>query len=479
MTTRAIARVAACAAALITAAPAAAAGQWSAAADLGGARYVPVELGFTTGGDGVLALAPRGGAGGPVLQATISRSGGLGPLSALTRPDDMLEFEKAGRGRQLAVFGRNRVVATGARGGRPWVAFGRIGQRLGRRRPLAVPGWSGGSLALAANARGDVAVISIGCGGCARTPLYVFYRPHGGRFGRAERVSGVAYEREEFGGVAPAVAVNAAGRVLVAWGRRSLGRGAPWPLYARIRHGRRWRGPSQRLGVLHEYGAITARLANDDRAVVAWWTQHADAGGAGSGPLAPPTYHASTAGTSGRFGPARQLDAGVRGSDLAPGWPSFFPVTPNLHAAIAPSGRARIAWTSADADGAVVRVATIADNTLTAVQTLGCGTLAALGTDGHDTAVALWASATELHASLAEVGQPYAVPEQVEAGPPVVPGIAEVAVDPGTRRIAALWSTADPSSPGWVDAWRPRYAIREPLSPPERTGRSTATRAAR
>ena len=467
MTTRVIARAAACAAALITASPAAAAGQWSAATDVGGARYVPAGLGFTTGGNGLLALAPRGGAGGPVLQSTVSRSGGLGPLSALTRRDDVLEVEKAGRGRQVAVFGRDRVVATGARGGQPWVAFGRIGQRLGRRRPLAAPEWSGGSLALAANARGDVAVIAVGCGGCARTPLYLFYRPHGGRFGRAERVAGAAYDREEFGGVAPAVAVDAAGDVLVAWGRRSVGRAAPWPLYARIRHGRRWRGSPQRLGLLHEYGAITARLTDDDRAVVAWWTQHADAGGAGSGPLAPPSYHASIAGTSGRFRPARQLDAGVRGADSAPGWPSFLPVTPNLHAAIAPSGACpaclderrrgrrpgpcrhghrRHAHAGADARP---RNASRRSAPTATTRPLPCGR----------------AEPSCAHPS-PPGGQPYAAtPELVEAGPPVVPGLAEVAFDPRSRRIAALWSTADPSNPGWIDAWRPRYANRQPWRP--------------
>jgi len=275
-----------------------------------------------------------------------------------------------------------------------------------------------------------------------------------------------AYDEGEFiSGVAPAVAVNAAGDVLVAWGRRPLVSQRRWPLYARIRHAGRWRRPAQRVGDLLESGTVVAMLSDQNRAVVAWWTQHADTGGAGSGPLAPPVYQVAAAGKTGRFGAANHLDAGAVGPGPVPGFPTFLPLTPNLFAAIAPSGRVRLAWTGADPDGPLVRVATLAGGKLMATQTLGRGIVAAVGTDGRDRAVALWGNATRVFASTALAGQPYAaVPELIDSGPAFAAAAGNVAFDPRTHRVFAVWEAGDPSAPGFVDAWHARTAIRRPLT---------------
>jgi hypothetical protein len=259
-------RVASAAMCVVALSTAAAADPWSAPSEIPAMGYQPAGLGFTASGNGILALAWRG-VDRPALQAAMPPSGGFGPLSALTRSEEGFQFRNLGLGRQLAVFGRDGVVATGVSRTRladhPWLAFGRIGHRLGHRRRLAIPGWSGGSLALAANPRGDVALIAVGCGGCIRgSALYLFYRTRGERLGRPVRVARVAYDQEEFAsGVAPTVAINAAGDALVAWAQRASPVGtAPWRLYARIRRGARWLRPPWRLGDLLSTGAIVARL---------------------------------------------------------------------------------------------------------------------------------------------------------------------------------------------------------------------------
>ncbi len=457
-----------CAAALIVAAPAAAAaGPWSATSDVGPAGYMPAGLSFTAGGRGMLTLAPTDVRARPLAAGT-SMGDRFGVPFTLTRADDAFRLENLGR--EVAVFGRDGVVATGLRGGsgaeQPWVAFGRIGHLLGRRQPLAIPGWNGGSVELAADARGDVALIAIGCAGvgCRKNPLYLFYRSHGGRFGRPIRVARAAYDRGDFAtGVAPAVAVNQAGDVLLAWGCPQTG---GTPLCVRIRRAGRWRGPAQRIGALLDTGTITARLTDGDRAAVAWWTQRADTGGAGQGPLEPPVYEVATAGTGGRFGPVTRLDAGVTGIDPALSSQGIRPQPsiPNLFAVIASSGRVRLAWTGADADGPLVRSATVIGGAPADAQMLGHGTLAALAADGHDRAVALWAKADVVLASTAPPGRPYgAEPESIASGQTVARGVGDAAFDPRTHRVVATWETGTRSDPGYVTApYQARYATRVP-----------------
>src|SRR5262249_52805305 len=155
-------------------------------------------------------------------------------------------------------------------------------------------------------------------------------------------------------------------------------------------------------------GTIVARLTDHDQAVVAWWTQLSDTGGGGSGPLAPPVYEAASAGRGGRFAAPVRLDAGAVGPDLAPGDPSYLPLSPRLFAAVAPSGRVRLAWTGADSGGPLARAASIVAGVPGTPQSLGHGTVTGFAADGHDRALVLWGGATGVFASTASAGRPYA-----------------------------------------------------------------------
>ena len=275
--------------------------------------YRPNGLGFTDVGKGMLALAPVD-VQQPLQAAMSTRTGGFGARVEFARRGDAVQFQNVGRDRQVGLYGRDRVVAIGvSRMNRdPWVAFGRIGQRLRTRLPLAVPGWSGDTIALASNERGDVAVTAIVCTvpTCANRRLYLFQRPFGGDFGRPVRVADRPMDEGEFGGgPAPDVAINADGDVLVAWGQ--WGPRRERVLRVRARSDGRWRGPAQSLGALEDSTRVEVSLSDQRRAVVAWWTQ--DSAPGGYGPLAPPRFSAALAGSRGRFGPPFQFDVGALG----------------------------------------------------------------------------------------------------------------------------------------------------------------------
>jgi hypothetical protein len=320
----------------------------------------------------------------------------------------------------------------------PWVAFGRIGQRLGRRLPLAVPGWSGDTIALASNKRGDVAVTAIVCTvpTCANRRLYLFQRPFGGDFGRLVRVADrLMDEGESGGGPAPDVDINADGDVLVAWGQ--WGSRRERALRVRVRSDGRWRGPARSLGTLEEATRVEVSLSDQRRAVVAWWTQDSDPGGLG--PLAPPRFNAAVAGSRGRFGPPFQFDVGALGPPPIAGAPaSILPSRPDLFATIAPSGRVRLAWTGADAGGELARVATLHPRAAVAPQTLGRGRLVGFGVDDRDRAVALWGEGVNVFACVAFAGQPFGAAESVDTGPGFASASGSVAFDRYGPRVRGL-----------------------------------------
>jgi hypothetical protein len=162
-------------------------------------------------------------------------------------------------------------------------------------------------------------------------------------------------------------------------------------------------------------------------------------------------FHVSAAGRTGRFRAATQVDAGAVAPGPVPGFPAFLPSDPNLFAVIAPSGRVRLAWTGAHPDGSLARVATLAGGgEMMATQTLGRRNVTAVGTDGHDRAIALWGNATEVFASTALGGQPYAAAtELIDSGPAFASAAAGVADDPRTLSVFAAWEAGDPSAPGF------------------------------
>jgi hypothetical protein len=249
-----------------------------------------------------------------------------------------------------------------------------------------------------------------------------------------------------FAGVPPTVAVNDAGHVLVAFGRRRLG--VPTTLYVRIRHRDGWAAPAQPLGPLLAYGELRATITRADRAAVAWWTQEGDTGGAGVGETGPPRYFAAVADTGGRFGQGVQVDTGTAypeaGFDIAV---DAFPRTPRIDVVMSRSGRVRLAWTGAVAQASVLRAATMDGGGLGPFEDLGPGELLDLASDGRDRAVAL-RSGPGISANLAEPGRPFSAAAETVANDAADDGA--VAFDPRSHRIVAAWSAT-------------RAAVRQPF----------------
>jgi hypothetical protein len=422
-----------------------AAAQWSAPQRLG--PGLPADLGFTPAGRGLLVLASST-LNGPSRAAAAGTAGRPSAPYRLTRGSDGYGFGPLDH--HVALFGRDRVVATGMRFRRgrtivrPWVAFGRIGRPLGPRRPLPVAGYTGGSLQVVANARGDVAILASTCAGCVENPLFLLVRPRGEGFRRPVRLTSRGDDRGDFAaGVAPALAINDRGDVLVAYGR---GRRVfpPEPgavgLYARVRRDGRWLTRPQRMGNLLEYGAIRAEITRGGRSAVAWWTEHGDTGGAGVGPLEPPEYWVSTGARDGRFDPPAHLDTGTANARPDFPVPDIHPARPAIEAALTPGGRLRLAWTGAVGTRSVARTATLVDGEIRQRQQLGEGDVLGLASDGRDRAVTLWSGAV-LNAAVAERAAPYADESELVARQPVPATDGAVAIVPGSGRVLAAWGT--------------------------------------
>jgi hypothetical protein len=223
-----------------------------------------------------------------------------------------------------------------------------------------------------------------------------------------------------------------------------------------------------------ETGRVTAALTSADRGVVGWWTEDADTGGAGSGPIDPPIVCASVAERGGRFGDAVLLDQGVHGVDPTFGFPVILPGSADLSAAVTPSGAVTLAWTGADADGLLARVATFAAAGARPVQhTLGRGAMGALASDGRGSAAALWEAGDDVYASIDGTA-----PELVATGEPVRDHIAAT-FDPKTGRIIAAWQTAPNPN---AATYQTRYSIRRgqpsPAPTPARANASIVRAAA-
>jgi hypothetical protein len=427
----------------------------------------PVALAFSPGGRGLLTFNPP--VDSPVLAASTSASDRFVHVSPLTGAGEYLpDLEH-----DVAVYGRDRLIVAGGLTGaidRAWVATGRIGRPHGPRLLLAIPPVAelqGGTIAVAANARGDAAVIAVRCLFCSGrpvahdSPLYLVARHAGHRFGRPITVSRHAGDTSaEFrgDGVAPAVALNAAGDVLVVW--RSFGDGTT--LYARILHAGRWRAPAQVIGQVQNFGRISAQLSDRGRAVVFWWTQPGSGGGAGTGPTAPPVFELATAGVNGRFTPERAIEQGTTLPGECPECGSrFFPAVARVAAVGDATGRVVLAWTGARFDHDVVRAATVRRGRLGTIQELGSGFLDQLALGPRGEALALWSASpgSRLMASPAPPGGAFAgVPEEVAApNPYAVGGVA--AFDPRSGRAVAAWAVpTGPELPATYTALRPALA---------------------
>lgn len=341
------------------------------------------------------------------------------------------------------------------------VAIGRIGERLRRVRRIPIPGkvtedapitGAGRTVAVAANDRGDAAVLATVCG-CDRTQLYLSFRRAGRRFGRPLLVTRKAGDVGEFGfWVRPVISMNERGDVLVAWATLGPPEGT---IHARVLRNGRWRSSAQLIGPMRDSGSLTAAIGRGGRAIVAWGTMSADTGGGGSGPLEPVTYRFSAAGHDGRFGAARVIEVGTTRGEFFPGIPDIVPRTPRIEARISPAGRALIAWTGADVDHPVVRAATANGSVLEATQTLAAGSLGAVALGPKGEAIVMWRDAAgAIGAASAPAGAAFGAAEQLAQTSITTPLAIALAVNPRTRQPLAIWA----GSPDATD-----YSTRAPI----------------
>lgn len=432
---------------------------WTAPKRIGPRGYLVAAVQFARSGAGQLTLRPE--------------SSGTRALAAAALPNDRFapprpfapSHQALGDSEAARLFGRDGVVAAGqltrpgSGTGAAWVAFGRIGRQLDQRQLLAIPRRQGGSVALDADAKGGVAVIAIGapassrCGPCG-SALYLAVRRAAGRLARPRLVTRSAIDRDDFEiGLAPAVAINARGDALVVWEQTGA-------LLARVQRDGRWLSGAQTLGPVPDLvGAISARLGARDRAVVTWWTQAGDWGGAGNGASAPPVYRLAVAPAGGTFEAAQIVEQDV----AVPPLPSLSPSTGAIVSAMDAAGRVTVAWTGAQDGKQLVRAASISADRPGPVQTLGSGYLDDLAVGSHGQLLALWHTDTQIRASLAPPGGIFAPGGEPIAAATRVGTVssARAAFDPRTGRAVAAWVRFG-THLGQVE-----YAIRRrvPLSP--------------
>ena len=173
----------------------------------------------------------------------------------------------------FAPLGRRGVVAliTRAQMGiratlRPWLATGAPGRRLRLRQQLGAPHTFSLTRGLTANGRGDVAGLYITCNTtCSRQRLTLVAWPAGARRALLRAVAALPANGQDY--LQAAVALDAHGRVVVAYGNRRL---------VGVRRGtvRGRLGRAQRLArVPRPVTSIAAAIADNGAALVGWATQ--------------------------------------------------------------------------------------------------------------------------------------------------------------------------------------------------------------
>ena len=406
---------------LLAAAPAArAAPPWSQPADVPGTEAGEGLLGpfldFSSRGTGVL-FTSRARLGGellaPVRGGQVEGADDLdveaqGPVGT---PSIISVVPSAASGLFGAVTDRRR---------RLFAAVGALGRGFTRLESLG-PAPRGG-IALAANARGHVAITFID-----RQGLKLAVRRPGGRFRRPvliARVRGADY--------APAVTINSRGDVLVAWNsefragtRRRAGQDAVFarPLTVRGRLGR-----MSRLGPVVGRPAISVALGPRGASLVAWQDT-------GARRLASVAYVPSG---STRFRRRQVLERYAGGSGAAAQTPL------EIEVGFPPRGETLVAWGSRAGDAAAVRVARLEGGRFRSRETLSpAGSPArfadlALGPRGE--ALVLWEAGADSSVLMAATRPPGAT-AFAGAEPIAAAGAAASVggIDPVTRVPLAFW----------------------------------------
>ena len=432
--------------------PPAAEGAWSDSRRIGATGEAVRGIAFAPSGRALLTLTPLVGRPWRATAGTAAR-GFASPFRLTRRRESLSVLDPEA----VAVLGRDGYVVGGTRTGppdepvlsRPWVRLGRIGASPG---PTAWSGRRGDQLvSVAANARGDAAVLTASCAACLRSTLRLVLRGSGGAFARPVRVTGGArIPGEDGGGFGPSLAVGPAGDVAVAWTTAPSADGSQ-RARARLWRAARWRGPAQDLGPALPFGEAVIRLDARGRAVVAWSAQPGVPAGEETEITGPPTFWAAATPTDGRFRDPVRLGAGV-----VTGPDQWLPDSNHLDVELEPGGHGLVGWTGVRAGRQVVRVRRLERGLPGTIQALGAGTFADLDLVPGGGAAVAWTNEGALRVSASAAGKfpPHGASVAALAEPRPQ---AAVAVDPVTRRVVAAWTRRVGLSP------TARYAVRSPL----------------
>ena len=450
----------------VTGPAASAAGPWTDAAAVSGARDAYPRL--VAGSDGRGAViwrdtVTRCGFRPAVFEAVFGPDGVVGAATAVRSGMDLAFVDEPAvvAGRRLAVIGsqwrggRQRGVVVTGHVGRPLAAPvalpGRWSVAQARSRPPErcnpqLPGGIGVPVAasvrgvtmplgVAASATGDVAVVARRCAGAGdcRPSAPLLWVRRRGHHAKTYRLAGNGRT------YAADVAISARGDVLVAWERNDR-------LYARILTQHGWRSAAQQLGDTQAFAHIHALFASDRHAVVAWADQAVSEGE----PTSDFTAQVARENTGGRFGRARRL-----GSAPALGTGHYVGYA-GVAAAPLADGRVELAWTDYQADRFAVHTADLnRDGTLTQPQALAPGdgdaVLTGLASAPSGRLTALWLAGTagadpgtdEPRRGLFASTRPptataFGQPEQLTDGP--ADG-GSVVIDPVGDHALATWRT--------------------------------------
>jgi hypothetical protein len=416
-------------AALLLAAPAAAAQTWSPPQTLsGGESFVDdALLAFSRDGRGLASWSffegigntARGGA------SVASRPPGgdaFGPARALIEPS-----RRTGARLGPFAYGLNGALAAVEGERRLRVRFGHTDGTFGKRRTVrTLDAGRFGDSALAVNDEGAAALAWFEDRGTSSDRVYVSLRRPGHAFGAPRRLATGAIRRV-------AVAIGATGDVLVVWNSpgKNLTRFKP-----------RGRSSFRPVDKLRSRPAFFTDLrpvvTSSGRAAVAWSSQFASEGGE-SGPahfqVAVRPYGAE------RFRPARLLEElGPEAQDRA------------IDAVEGDTGRIAVAWSGTDGSNRRVKVAQfdagLRFQPAQLVSPAGADAyfsdLAAANGNGNGRLVALWDGGVDTTASAVGAavsgggGAPFGPPEAVTAGGDARGGVA--AFDPRTQQPTVVFS---------------------------------------
>jgi hypothetical protein len=355
----------------------------------------------------------------------------------------------------LATYAQNRIVVAGSSVTSPGVigqnsatlvAFGTPG---GVATPRALPGTTHQRpAALAADARGDVALVTLGGTGSARDRVVWVRRAGGSGFAQALRIHVGTRARDA------TVAVGPKGDLLVVWEDDH-------EIFARHRGARSW-GSVHRLGPGVQ-SQLQAAIDDTGRLLVAWVSERVSEGDT----TGPAIVSFATAAPGHGFGARRIVET------VAIGGTGRYVSAPGVRVAVMDGGRAALAWTGANGDTFVTRYADVDHGHRQApivlsppdahavlgdlAVTPGGSVLVAwrLGVAGADPAPG--ATPRVMASTRAAGARAFGAPEGVSDPAVMVPYAPSVALDARTRRALAVFA---PVFPGAA-----QVAARAPIAP--------------